>query len=332
MDAKEVQTYGKNIMKALAEKRPAAEILSIIGILRKGVKADEQLLRSTKIGVTVSKLKAHTNPQVAKAANELVGEWRAEVRKAGSGNSTPRAQNGNGTASPAPSSTPTIQTPKHAKPSNIDYTKRKLKTDFKGREEAYLVTGNDTRDKMIEMVYDGLVYAQPEDSEDILKIVRAIELAAFNHYKPDTPPVLKEYVQRMRVLRQNLKNAINGSWLRQGLLLKVQKMENLNAADLEKNKEYVKKNPIEYISPEHFVVMTDDELKAPQQRDQEKKFHDENIRRAMTAQGEKSISGTIQCGKCKQYKVSYSQAQTRSADEPMTTFCECTNCGARWKM
>lgn len=37
------------------------------------------------------------------------------------------------------------------------------------------------------------------------------------------------------------------------------------------------------------------------------------------------------CGKCKQSKVSYSQAQTRSADEPLTTFCECVLCGNRWK-
>lgn len=39
----------------------------------------------------------------------------------------------------------------------------------------------------------------------------------------------------------------------------------------------------------------------------------------------------FQCGKCKNKKVSYSQAQTRSADEPMTTFCECMVCGNRWK-
>lgn len=39
----------------------------------------------------------------------------------------------------------------------------------------------------------------------------------------------------------------------------------------------------------------------------------------------------MQCGKCKFMKVAYSQAQTRSADEPMTTFCECMNCGNRWK-
>jgi transcription elongation factor S-II len=39
----------------------------------------------------------------------------------------------------------------------------------------------------------------------------------------------------------------------------------------------------------------------------------------------------FQCAKCKQNKTTYYQLQTRSADEPMTTFVECVNCGARWK-
>tara|TARA_Y100000389_G_scaffold6686_1_gene6411 strand:+ start:141 stop:845 length:705 start_codon:yes stop_codon:yes gene_type:complete len=39
----------------------------------------------------------------------------------------------------------------------------------------------------------------------------------------------------------------------------------------------------------------------------------------------------LTCGKCKLNKVHYYQLQTRSADEPMTTFCTCTNCGNRWK-
>lgn len=40
----------------------------------------------------------------------------------------------------------------------------------------------------------------------------------------------------------------------------------------------------------------------------------------------------IQCHSCKQYKVTYYEMQTRSADEPMTCFCTCLNCGKRWKM
>ena len=37
------------------------------------------------------------------------------------------------------------------------------------------------------------------------------------------------------------------------------------------------------------------------------------------------------CGKCNSTACTYYQLQTRSADEPMTTFVTCTNCGKRWK-
>ena len=37
------------------------------------------------------------------------------------------------------------------------------------------------------------------------------------------------------------------------------------------------------------------------------------------------------CGKCKSTACTYYQLQTRSADEPMTTFVTCIKCGQRWK-
>ena len=41
--------------------------------------------------------------------------------------------------------------------------------------------------------------------------------------------------------------------------------------------------------------------------------------------------GAFQCRRCGSKKTTYYQMQTRSADEPMTTFVTCTNCGQRWK-
>tara|TARA_B100000925_G_scaffold290232_1_gene274970 strand:- start:1248 stop:1814 length:567 start_codon:yes stop_codon:yes gene_type:complete len=37
------------------------------------------------------------------------------------------------------------------------------------------------------------------------------------------------------------------------------------------------------------------------------------------------------CTRCQKKECSYYQLQTRSADEPMTTFVTCLNCGKRWK-
>lgn len=37
------------------------------------------------------------------------------------------------------------------------------------------------------------------------------------------------------------------------------------------------------------------------------------------------------CYKCKSKRCSFYQLQTRSADEPMTTFVTCLDCGTRWK-
>lgn len=47
---------------------------------------------------------------------------------------------------------------------------------------------------------------------------------------------------------------------------------------------------------------------------------------------EHTVKGVYRCGKCKSDRVTYYQLQTRSADEPMTTFLTCASCHKRWKM
>tara|TARA_B100000287_G_scaffold411946_1_gene441889 strand:+ start:818 stop:1321 length:504 start_codon:yes stop_codon:yes gene_type:complete len=41
--------------------------------------------------------------------------------------------------------------------------------------------------------------------------------------------------------------------------------------------------------------------------------------------------GMFKCNRCKSMKTIYYQMQTRSADEPMTTYVTCTNCDLKWK-
>ena len=60
---------------------------------------------------------------------------------------------------------------------------------------------------------------------------------------------------------------------------------------------------------------------------QEEKIRDENKYEAKI----EASTDDFTCWKCKSKKCTYYQLQTRSADEPMTTFVSCLDCGNRWK-
>lgn len=60
---------------------------------------------------------------------------------------------------------------------------------------------------------------------------------------------------------------------------------------------------------------------------EEKKVKDEN---RFTPKIEASTDD-FTCGRCKSKKCTYYQLQTRAADEPMTTFVTCIDCGNRFK-
>lgn len=68
--------------------------------------------------------------------------------------------------------------------------------------------------------------------------------------------------------------------------------------------------------PEHWKRLLDEKYK------REKLLYEEKME-AMTDQ--------FKCGRCKSKKCTYYELQTRSADEAMTTFISCLNCGNRWK-
>ncbi len=62
----------------------------------------------------------------------------------------------------------------------------------------------------------------------------------------------------------------------------------------------------------------------------EMKIHKE-MRKEYMSREIKNQEGFFTCGRCRSKKTTYYQLQTRSADEPMTTFVSCLNCDRNWK-
>jgi len=85
------------------------------------------------------------------------------------------------------------------------------------------------------------------------------------------------------------------------------------------------------VSTEKLAKMTSEEMANDDIKRQREEFVKQGINDAQLAQVEGTKTDMLKCGKCKKNNCTYNQIQTRSADEPMTTFVLCNECGNRWK-
>ncbi|KAK4550194.1 hypothetical protein LTR36_003161 [Oleoguttula mirabilis] len=313
MDTKQLLEAGKQIVKAADGGDPSSTLLTLLQPLQKTSVTEDQL-RQSKIGVAVNKLRQNKDPKVASLAGQLINKWKADVaalKKGGGGKGgaspAPRgaAAVGNGTSSPALGANGKTDAVKQEAGSGPAKRKSKVapeKRTSKLDEVDTKLTGNAVRDGCVELLYNGLAYLSAASPDDLLPVACTVERAAYDAHAQDTS---QAYKAKLRSLFQNLKMKGN---------------ETLRA-DVFRGA----------ISPARFVSMTSDELKSAEKRAQDQAMQEENMKQSQTPQEEKAISTTMTCGKCRMSRVAYSQAQTRAADEPMTTFCECTNCGHRWK-
>ena len=119
--------------------------------------------------------------------------------------------------------------------------------------------------------------------------------------KWENPLFTQLYIDRLRSVYINLKNNI----------LLIQQI---------KNKE---------ISPKILATMTHQEFNPEHWKD----FIEKKMKRDASKYNTKIEASTdmFTCKKCKSKKCTYYELQTRSADEPMTIFVSCLDCGAHFK-
>ncbi|XP_004586196.1 transcription elongation factor A protein 2 [Ochotona princeps] len=85
------------------------------------------------------------------------------------------------------------------------------------------------------------------------------------------------------------------------------------------------------ITPQQIAVMTSEEMASDELKEMRKAMTKEAIREHQMARTGGTQTDLFTCSKCRKKNCTYTQVQTRSSDEPMTTFVVCNECGNRWK-
>lgn len=253
MDTKQLGEAGRHIVKANDGGDPPATILTLLQPLQDW-SATEALLRSSKIGVYVSKLRQNKDPKVSEAATRLINKWKSDVSKNNKGAKAQGSPATNGTLSPAPAHK-TDEGKKEGRKSKVAPGKRTAEAD----EVNWELTNEKARNGTLKLMYNGLCIDSTESPDDIIVVARNIELAAFNEYT-----VQKDYAAKMRSLFLNLK---------------------MNA-DLRRNV------AAGVVTPKEFAKMSSDDMKSKKRKESDAKLEHENMKEAMTAEQIKSISTT----------------------------------------
>jgi len=282
----------KKLVKQLQNASADEDILNLLKILKKDFQVNEAILRESKAGLAVGKLRSHGSKEVADSAKDLVKKWKHEVEraKAGQAATAKPAKKPSASSTPGTRVTPTLS-------NGVKPEIRSVKTDG----VKYDSTGDKTRDKCMELIYDGLAFDSGAPTDLILQRARAVESAVLANHGG----LMAEYKSKIRSLFVNLKDKNNPS-LRESVISGE-------------------------ISAERFSKMTSQEMASEERKAADAKIKANNLYNSLGAEDQQAETDAFRCGRCKQRKCVYRQAQTRSADEPMTTFVTCTNCNNRWK-
>ena len=84
-------------------------------------------------------------------------------------------------------------------------------------------------------------------------------------------------------------------------------------------------------APEYFFSLTRDDLETPAERLEKDAIMAKKIQEMEESEASLMRMSTLyECPKCKARKCTWYQQQTRGADEPMTIFAKCLECGNSW--
>ncbi|CAG8443168.1 8675_t:CDS:10 [Ambispora leptoticha] len=306
MNVEEITKLKNEFNKAISGGREPVAI-DILKKLKAEVNATKDLLKKTEIGVCVNKQKTHTNPNIANLAKDIVKKWRTdvqndekvkknkthEVRQANGAPAnakqsvTNNKQTSNGYSKPVQShkvqrsnsQSSTAPTPATSLP-NTPYS------DGGGGERNFNSDGvkidssiDKKRSKMIEILYNALVFDSLVDSSIILSKATEIEEQVYRQFNNTD----KEYREKLRGLIFNLKDRSNPR-LR------------CNVVDGE-------------LAVQRLCTMSKQEMASEERKAKDAKIREQLLFKARGAGQQEAETDAFRCGKCGQRKTTYYQMQ-----------------------
>ncbi|KAM6994870.1 transcription elongation factor A protein 3 isoform 1-T1 [Tautogolabrus adspersus] len=167
----------------------------------------------------------------------------------------------------------------------------------------HLTTGDSVRDKCIGMLAAAL--RTDDDFKDFGTNCDSMAAEIEDHILHESKATDMKYKNRVRSRISNLKDPKNPGLRR-----------NVLAGSIELSR---------------IATMSAEEMASDELKQLRNVLTQEAIREHQMAKTGGTSTDLLQCGKCKKRNCTYNQVQTRSADEPMTTFVLCNECGNRWK-
>ncbi|KAF7232858.1 hypothetical protein EG68_10030 [Paragonimus skrjabini miyazakii] len=264
------------------------------------------ILTKTGVGIIINKIRKESdNPEVATLGKNIIKQWKKlvpdKVESSGASNvntkRSPDSKNGVGSDDGGPSEV------KRSRTEKSEPVESTIPPASRGYFPVQTMTTTDQfRLKAREMLQSALECGTiPSGAYESEFLAIRIESAIFDIFNSTD----SKYKQRVRTRVMNLRDSNNPN-LRLNVLMG-------------------------HVNPEKLASMTSEEMASKEMKDLREKYTKETIEDHQMAVTGGTETDLLTCGKCKQSKCTYNQVQTRSADEPMTTFVYCNHCGHRWK-
>jgi len=296
-----------DMKKALEKALKAENMKTAKDILKElyQIKATASLLQKTQIGKLVNHVKKYPNvsEDVVKLSKKIILNWKQDVQEDTKDKSDVKKP-----LSRTSSRDSISRTSSHDSISKSSNSPKSTKSDNKPEKITSVTdgvriaaTGNNARDNCASMIYKALALYEGSSPQLLSQKASQIENEVYKLYHA----VDNKYKSKIRSLYLNLKDKSNPH-LREKVIN-------------------------DDITPAQFCQMSPTEMASEQKKEEIKKIQDQNLFLARGAESQEAETDQFICGKCKKRRCRYYQMQTRSADEPMTTFVTCVNCNNHWK-